>query len=71
MATSGNSWPRSPGQGLVNEIPRRVQVTDADQDGAEALICRPSVEFREVQWWGSQRLRAEAPVPWPWPLGGR
>src|SRR5580704_14514863 len=42
-----------PGEGLVNKILRRIQVTDAHQYGAQAIILRPAVELREVQSLGS------------------
>ena len=35
---------------MWDQLECRVQVTDADQDSAQAPICRPSVELRKVQW---------------------
>jgi hypothetical protein len=53
MPADGAPRSKGPGEGLVNKILRRVPVTDADQDSAEAIICGSSVEFREVQALGS------------------
>jgi len=45
-----------PGEGLVNKILRRIQVTDAHQDSAQAIILGPAVELREVRSLGSHTL---------------
>ena len=42
-----------PGESLINKLLRRVTVTDAHQNGAEALIPGSAVELREVQPLGS------------------
>jgi len=42
-----------PRKGLVHKFPCRVLVTNAEQDGAEALIGGAAVELREVQSPGS------------------
>jgi hypothetical protein len=42
-----------PGEGLVNKILRRIQVTDAHQDSAQAIILGLAIELREVQSLGS------------------
>ena len=56
-----------PGEGLGDKFLRRVLVTDADQDGEEALILGPAVELREVQSLGSHTPSTHnwhAPVTW-------
>ena len=42
-----------PGESLINKLLRRVRVTDAHQNRAEALIPGSAVELREVQPLGS------------------